>query len=397
MSGLEEVEAEVASANPLTGAFEGIRVLDFSQIAAGPLCSMLLADMGAVVIKVEPPTGDIARGLGPPFVNGESILHLSLNRNKYSVTADLKNPDDLDRIRKLIARADVIIEGYRPGVAKRLGIAFDDVRVINPDAVYCSISAFGQRGPWSHKPGVDGVIQAVSGLMSITGDAGSSPNKVQAPISDMVTGFQATIAILAALNLRAKGEPAGHLDISLFASSLMLQQITLTSYLMSSLLPEKSGSGAPYATPNEAYQTSDGFILIAAYQDAHWRLFCDAIKRPKMASDPAYCQLADRLENREKLTAEINVALAEHPTAYWLDELEQHGLTCAPIADYKMVSEFEQLEHMRAISTCNHDKAGKVTMPGFLIGGPSMTIRRTPPLLGEHNDLVDWPSVAVSF
>ena len=226
--------------NPLAGAVDGIRVLDFSQIAAGPLCSMLLADMGAVVIKVEPPAGDIARSLGPPFINGESVLHMSLNRNKYSMSADLKTKEGQDRIRRLIADADVVIEGYRPGVAKRLGIGFDDVQAINPDAIYCSISAFGQRGPWSTKPGVDGVVQAVSGLMSITGDAAAAPSKVQAPVVDMTTGFQATIAILAALAKRAKGERPRHIDVSLFASSLILQQITLY------LIPDVRRSSAPY-------------------------------------------------------------------------------------------------------------------------------------------------------
>ena len=181
-------------------------MLDFSQIAAGPLCSMLLADMGAVVIKVEAPSGDIARGLGPPFANGESVLHLALNRNKYSVVADLKDPDDRERINRLIADADVLIEGFRPGVATRLGIGFEQVRAINPDIIYCSISAFGQHGPWSHKRGVDGVIQAVSGLMSITGESGAAPSKVQTPLADMSAGLQATIAVLAALLKRADGK-----------------------------------------------------------------------------------------------------------------------------------------------------------------------------------------------
>ena len=387
---MEQLTAVFAE-NPLAGAVEGIRVLDFSQIAAGPLCSMLLADMGAVVIKVEPPAGDIARGLGPPFINGESVLHMSLNRNKYSMSADLKTKEGQDRIRRLIADADVVIEGYRPGVAKRLGIGFDDVQAINPDAIYCSISAFGQRGPWSSKPGVDGVVQAVSGLMSITGDAGAAPSKVQAPIVDMTTGFQATIAILAALAKRAKGEQTRHIDVSLFASSLILQQITLSSYLMSGDLPPRTGSGAPYATPNEAYQTADGYILIAAYQDAHWQAFCELIGRPELANAPAYREPTVRLKNRKQLSDEIDAALTLQPTSHWLELFDRHGLSCAPVADYAMVAGFDQLTHIGAIVHCDHETAGTVTMPGFSIGGPSMPIRRCPPRLGEDDDLVEWP------
>ncbi|AIT82207.1 carnitine dehydratase (plasmid) [Novosphingobium pentaromativorans US6-1] len=369
----------------------GIRVIDFSQIAAGPLCSMLLADLGAVVIKVEPPSGDIARGLGPPFANGESVLHLSLNRNKYSITADLKDAEDRERVMRLVADADVVIEGYRPGVAQRLGLSFDDVRKINPDAVYCSISAFGQHGPWSRKAGVDGVIQAVSGLMSITGDADSPPSKVQTPIVDMSAGLQATVAILAALAKRDKGEGVGHIDINLFSSALIMQQITLTSYLMSSELPLRTGSGAPYATPNEAYRTADGYILVAAYQKAHWPSFCRIIERPELFDAPEYADLATRLENREQLTAQINAALMKHPTAYWLEQFDDAGLICAPIADYEMVSQLEQLDELRAIVTCDHAKAGALSMIGFAIGGASPPVRLTPPLLGEHNGIAQWP------
>jgi len=383
--------ADLLAENPLNGAVKGLRVLDFSQIAAGPMCSMLLADMGAVVVKVEPPGGDIARGLGPPFVNGESVLHLSLNRNKYSMVADLKDPEDQKRIRTMLADADIVIESYRPGVATRLGVGFKDVRAINPDVIYCSISAFGQRGPWSHKAGVDGVVQAISGLMSITGEANAPPSKVQAPIVDMVTGFQATIAILAALAKRAKGEPVGHIDVNLYASSLVLQQIPLTSYLMSQELPQRTGSGAPYATPNEAYSTQDGYILVAAYQKPHWCAFCDAIDRPDLANAPEYKELPARLKNRAALTAEINATLSSQPTQYWLEKLDHCNLTCAPIADYAMVARSEQLAPIGALTTSSHAKAGKVTMPGLVIGGPSLPVRRAPPLLGEHNDLTTWP------
>lgn len=390
---MSEFSADIGllAGNPLAGAVNGLKVIDFSQIAAGPLCSMILADLGAVVIKVEPPEGDIARGLGPPFVNGESVLHLSLNRNKRSMVANLKDPADRARIMAMIADADIVIEGYRPGVAKRLGVGYDDVRAINPDVIYCSISAFGQRGPWSHKAGVDGVIQAASGLMSITGENGAKPSKVQAPVVDMVTGMQATIALLAAVAKRAKGEPVGHIDVNLYASAMILQQIPITSYLVSRELPERSGSGAPYATPNEAYATKDGYILIAAYQWPHWCKFCEAIGRPDLIEHPSYRDLPDRLHNRAQLTAEIESALRTQSTQFWLDALGELELTCAPIADYAMVAESAQLREIGALTTCDHAIVGQFEMPGLSIGGSSLPIRYAPPLKGEHDDLDHWP------
>ena len=165
----------------------------------------------------------------------------------------------------------------------------------------------------------------------------------------------------------------------------------MTSYLMSSQVPERTGSGAPYATPNEAYRTADGFVLVAAYQDAHWTAFCGLIGRPDLAHDPAYADLSVRLKNRAQLTTEINEALGRHTTTHWLNQFDGAGLICAPIADYEMVAGFDQIRHMSALATCDHATAGRISMPGFSIGGPSLAVRQTPPLLGEHNGLSAWP------
>jgi crotonobetainyl-CoA:carnitine CoA-transferase CaiB-like acyl-CoA transferase len=379
---------DVQHPHPLDGALSGIRIIDFSQIAAGPLCTMLLADMGADVVKVEPPCGEVGRMLGPPFVAGESTAFMALNRNKRGVVIDLKTEAGLIQASRLIAEADVLVESFRPGVAARLGIGYDDMTALNPRLIYCSISAYGQCGPWAERPGVDGVVQAVSGLMSITGSEGAPPSKVQAPITDMATGYQATIAVLAALRGREAGGRPGHLDVNLLASSLMLQQVPLAGYLASGKVPRRCGSGAPYATPNEAYETADGHILVAAYQDRHWRRFCEAIGAPRLATDPRFALLPERMVHRAALTDALNAVFRARRTADWLAVLEVADIICAPVSDYDRLATSPQLQAAGLLIDVEHPLAGTVTAPGFAIGGRPMPVRRPSPLLGEHNALL---------
>ena len=378
-----------APPNPLAGALDGVRIVDFGQIAAGPLCTMLLADMGAEVIKVEPPAGDVGRTLGPPFIEGESAVFLSLNRGKKSVVIDLKTAGGKAEALALIESADILVESFRPGVADRLGIGYAAMRARFPALVYCSISAYGQTGPWAQKPGVDGVLQAVTGLMSITGAEGEAPSKVQAPVVDMVTGFQAAIAILAALRQRDAGGAPGQLDISLFASSLVLQQAPLTAYLATGETPRRCGSGAPYATPNEAYETSDGYILIAAYQPERWTRFCCAIGRPEIADHPCFATLEARMEHRLPLTGLIEAALRRRTTAEWLALLEGQDIICAPVADYATTLASPQIAAAGLLVETDHAKAGRVAMPGFSIGRRPPSPRSPAPMLGEHQYLID--------
>ncbi|WP_456780730.1 MULTISPECIES: CaiB/BaiF CoA transferase family protein [unclassified Bradyrhizobium] len=372
--------------HPLEGALSGVRLVDFSQIAAGPLCTMLLADMGADVVKIEPPGGDISRTLGPNFVGGESTTFLSLNRNKRSVVLDLKSERGLTEAHNLIATADVLVESFRPGVAARLGIGYAQARALNAKLIYCSVSAYGQSEPG--KPGVDGVLQAVSGLMSITGLDGQPPTKLQAPVVDMVTGYHATIAILAALLKRGIGTVPSHLDISLYASALLLQQVPLTEFLISGELPRRSGSGAPYATPNEAYETADGYIMVAAYQQEHWRKLCRVIGRHELADDERFATLPRRMENREELTRELGLTFRSNDSASWLHLLETADIVCGPIADYLHVQTSRRFADARIVASVDHPRAGAVEMPGFAIGGPALAVRMPPPTLGEHNDLL---------
>jgi crotonobetainyl-CoA:carnitine CoA-transferase CaiB-like acyl-CoA transferase len=374
-----------SSLHPLVGALAGLRVVDFSQIAAGPLCTMILADLGAEVIKIEPLAGDIGRFLGPPFIGEESAVFLALNRNKKGITLDLKTPDGLAEAHRLIATADIVVESFRPGVADRLGIGFAKAGEIRSGLIYCSVSAYGQQGPWSSRPGVDGVIQAVSGLMSITGGADEPPSKVQAPIADMATGYQAAIAVLAAIQNRHRTGEGCHLDISLFTSALLLQQVPLTGYLVSDEVPLRAGSGAPYATPNEAYETADGHILIAAYQPSRWQVLCDVIGASGLAHDTRFYDLAARMDNRGALSDQLNAIFRRQKTDHWFHLLSEADIICAPICDYSQVVELGQLAASGILTTIDHASIGPFRTPGFAIGASAPASRLPPPRLGEHN------------
>jgi len=280
-------------------ALSGIKVLDFTQIGAGPLIGMQLGDMGAVVIKVESPGGDIGRKLGPPWQEGESVVSMSFNRNKRSISIDLKKAEGVALIKRMAAQADIVLESFRPGVMDKLGVGFAALQVINPGLIFGSVSAYGQTGPWRDKAGVDGIVQAVSGLMSNIGDANSPPMKVLVPAVDMVTGFISTSAVLAALRVRDATGQGQHLDFSLYNCALMLQLSAVTSYLSSGELPLRTGTAAPYSAPNEAYPTKDGWIMIAAYHDDRWLALCNLLGKPELAIHSDFATIPTRVANRD--------------------------------------------------------------------------------------------------
>jgi crotonobetainyl-CoA:carnitine CoA-transferase CaiB-like acyl-CoA transferase len=342
--------------------------------------------MGADVVKVEAPGGDIGRKLGPPWQEGESVVSMSFNRNKRSIVLDLKHPQGLATARRLAAAVDVVLESFRPGVMDKLGLGYARLSESDPRLVFCSVSAYGQSGPWRDKPGVDGIIQAVSGLMSLIGEEGAPPMKVQTPAADLTTGFLATIAVLAALREREKSGRGQHLDVSLYNSALMLQQSALASYLSSNEKPERSGSAAPYSAPNEAYPTKDGWIQIAAYHDDRWRKFCDVIGDPALAAREEFATNPKRVANHALLFENISKRLREKTTAEWQELLEAADIICGPIADYDEVLRSPQLAHNGVIVEMQHATAGTVRMPGFAVGdrNAQSRVRRPPPRIGQH-------------
>jgi crotonobetainyl-CoA:carnitine CoA-transferase CaiB-like acyl-CoA transferase len=370
----------------LGSALEGVRVLDFSQVGAGPVCGMLLSDMGAEVVKVEPPGGDIGRKLGPPWQAGESVVSMSFNRNKRSIILNLKKAEAVGAARSMAAASDVLLESFRPGVMEKLGIGYAAVSERNARIVFCSVSAYGQSGPWRDKPGVDGIIQAVSGLMASLGERNSGPMKVQVPAADMAAGFLATTAVLAALRERDRTGRGQHLDVSLYNSALMLQQSALASYLSSGENPVRSGSAAPYSAPNEAYPTQDGWIMIAAYHEDRWPAFCEVLGDPALATHPDFATNPKRVANRARLADEISKRLSSRTTQQWQALLEAADIICAPIVNYDQVVRSPQVAHNGAIVEMQHPVAGKVRMPGFALGDRSAQakVRRPPPRPGEH-------------
>ena len=368
----------------LDSVLSDIVVLDFGQLIAGPVCGMWLADMGATVIKMEPPGGELARALGPPWLNGESLTALTSNRNKLGLCIDLKHPLARGVVARLVQKADVLVENFRPGVTRRLGLDYDALRGVNPRLVYCSISAYGENSPWSGRPGVDGTIQAASGLMSGIGTAESDPGKAPMPLADMAGALFAALGVLGALRRRDREGIGSHLDISLYNAMLMLQQMNVAAFLSSGILPEKSGSAAPYAAPNEALPTSDGWIMVAAYQPKRWESLCAVLGRPDLAGDERFATNASRVANRPALRDALSSILRTHDTAHWCRVLTEADIIAAPVVDYAGLVSSEQYEASGIEVTVDQPTAGRFRMPGFAVGSSAMPPRHPAPRAGEH-------------
>jgi crotonobetainyl-CoA:carnitine CoA-transferase CaiB-like acyl-CoA transferase len=312
---------------------------------------------------------------------------MCFNRNKRSLIVDLKKPEGAILIKELAARSHVVLESFRPGVMDRLGIGYGALRAVNPKIVFASVSAYGQTGPWRDKPGVDGIVQAVSGLMSNIGDENSPPMKVLVPAVDMVTGFLTTSTVMAALRVVEATGLGQHLDMSLYNSAIMFQQSAIASYLSSGEKPIRIGTAAPYSAPNEAYPTKDGWIMIAAYHDDRWPALCKLLNKPDLAIHPEFSTIPLRVANRKKLMTELTVLLASKTSAQWQELMEAQDIICGPIADYDMVMDSPQLKHNGLIVDTPNSVAGNVKMPGLAVGDrdAQSRVRYGPPTLGEHS------------
>ena len=333
--------------SPAPGPLAGIRVADCSTVLAGPYCTMLLADLGAEVIKVEPPEGDATRGWGPPWVGDEAAgtrtaaYYLSVNRNKRSIRLDLKRDEGREVLRRLLATSDVLVENFRIGGLARLG--FDDaaLKALNPDLVHLAISGFGPDGPDAQKPGYDFVVQAVGGLMSITGDAdadGGRPTKVGVAITDVVTGLFGAVSILAGLVGRgrtpAPDDPRGQrIDVSLLESTLAVLVNQAQNAFVSGQAPGRLGNAHPNLVPYETFATADGELAIAVGSERQWPRLCEALGLPGLSADERFSTNGDRVDNRDDLRPILAARLAERPTAGWLAVLDAAEIPCGPIND----------------------------------------------------------------
>ncbi len=380
---------DLGGGNEMKGILAGLRVVDFTQVAAGPTCTMMLADRGADVIKIEATTGDLGRQLGPPWQNGQSVIYMALNRNKRSVVLDLKTSDGIQAARRLIAGADIVVESFRPGVMRRLQLDYDTVRVGNPKLIYCSISAYGQHSPDADKPGVDGIVQAVTGLMSLCGLPGEEPSKVQTPIVDMTTGILATLAVQDALLHRQATGEGQWLDVSMYESALQLQQTSLASYFSDREVPRPCGSGAPYSAPNEAYPTRDGWIMVAAYHPQRWHAFCHLLGLQQYEHDVRFSTSSDRVQNRRELADIVATAMRTKSTKEWLPIFEEADIICAPVANYADLVSSPTFAAGEYTASFQHKEAGRVEFvrpfaPGAAKSSDALI---TPaPALGEHTE-----------
>jgi len=375
----------------MAGALKGIRVIDFSRALAGPYCTMLLSDMGAEVIKIEmPETGDDSRGWGPPFVGKESAYFISINRNKKSITLNLKHEKSKDIVTKLIESADVMLETNRPGAVKRMGLDYDNVKKIKPSVIYCSISGFGQTGPYSSRPGFDQVLQGFGGIMGLTGEADGPPMKVGVAVTDIATGMFAAIGIVTALYHREKTGQGQYIDASMLDGQVSWLTYQGGRYLASGEVPQRIGSAHPLIVPYQAFQASDGYINIAAGNDNLWQKFCDALGLNGIVDDPKFATNAQRVKNRNEVVAIISKIIATKTMKEWLDIIEKAGVPCGPIYTVDQVFSDPQVLARDMLVEVEHPEYGKakVTGPPIKFSETPAAVYSAPPSLGQHNETI---------
>ncbi|MGW4958702.1 CaiB/BaiF CoA transferase family protein [Nonomuraea sp. NPDC004186] len=368
----------------MTGALSGLLVADFSRVLAGPYATMLLADLGAEVVKVERPgAGDDTRAWGPPYApDGEATYFLGVNRNKRSIALDLRA--DIEVARALAARADVVVENFRPGTMDRLGLGYPSLRELNPGLVYCSITGFGS-GPGAGLPGYDLIAQAVGGLMSVTGEPGGPGTKAGVALVDVITGLHAGLGILAALRHRDSTGEGQHVEVSLLSSLLSALTNHASAYAAAGVVPQAMGNRHPSIVPYEVFEAADRPIVIAAGNDRQFQALCGALDRPDLAGDPRYATNADRVAGRIGLVAELNAALAARTADEWFETLTAAGVPCGPIND--LAAAFALADDLGLEPSVRLDGVGQVANPLRLSATPP-SYRHRPPRLGEDEEWV---------
>ncbi len=377
--------------NSHRGPLDGIRVLDLTRVLAGPYCTMFLGDLGAEVVKVEQPgVGDDTRGWGPPFTGGESAYFLCVNRNKKSITVDLKSQEGVALLRRLAERADVLIENFRPGAMERLDLGEKDLRATNPRLIYASLSGFGADGPMSDAPGYDLIVQAWGGLMSITGQADGEPSKVGVAIIDLVAGLMLGKSIAAALFAREKLGVGQKIDTSLLEAEVACLINVGSNYLVEGNIPRRWGNAHPSIVPYQSFKTADGYLVIGVASEGIWRRFCQAIGRAEWADDSRFEKNSNRVENRSLLIGLLAEMFLSHSTDEWLKLLNSAEVPCAPVQTVDQVFKAPQVLHREMLVQVEHPTAGPVRMAGIPVkfSATPASVRLPPPLLGQHNEEV---------
>ena len=368
----------------------GVRVLDLTRVLAGPFCTMLLADLGAEVVKIERPGGDDARHYGPFLPSGESAYFAGINRGKKSIVLDLKQTTDRATFLRLAERADVVVENYRPGTMEAFDLGSESLRARNPRLIYASVSGFGRTGPYSRRPAYDVIVQALGGLMSITGHDAEHPARVGTSISDILAGIYSALAITASLARRGRTERGADLDLALLDCTVSVLENAISRYAVSGQIPQPLGTRHPSITPFQAFRAADGPLVIAAGNDMLWKKLCEVLGVPQLLCDPLLATNLLRTTNQPHLEALLQGELAKRPVGEWLARLEAAGIPAAPIHDVAQVLEDPQLAARDMWHTLTDRDGSTLVTPGtpVVLDGAKPALGTTWPRLGEHQESV---------
>ncbi len=376
----------------MSGPLAHLRILDMSRVLAGPWASQLLADLGAEVIKVEKPgQGDDTRAWGPPFLKGrdgadtrESAYYISTNRGKSSVAVDIAHPEGQEVVRRLAGRCDAVLENFKVGGLARYGLDYTALKAVKPDIVYCSITGFGQDGPYAERAGYDYLVQGMGGLMSLTGAPDGEPMKVGVAITDIFTGMYATVAVLAALAHRDRTGEGQHIDLALLDVQVAVLANQAANYLIGGAVPPRLGNAHPNIVPYQAFASSDGYVILAVGNDGQFARFCEVAGRPDWAADPRFATNAQRVRHRDELLPMLQAVMASRPSTDWIDRLEEKGVPCGPINDLAAVFDDPQVRHRGMAVSMEHPLAGEVTVVAnpIRLSTTPVTYDRAPPALG---------------
>ena len=383
-----------------TGPLAGITVLDLTRILAGPFCTQILGDLGANVIKIERPgAGDDTRRFGPPFLNdengdatAESAYFMGANRNKRSVAVDIGKPEGQALIRDIAAKSDLLVENFKQGNLARYGLGYDDLKGPMPGLVYCSITGFGQTGPYAERPGYDPLIQAMGGFMSVTGAPDGEPMKAGVPIADLMAGMYACTAICAALRSREVTGKGQYIDIGMLDTQVAWLSIQAMNYLVGGANPERLGNGHPNIVPYQVFQTEDGYVMLTIGNDGQFQRFCEFAGRSELSEDDRFATNAARVANRAALVEEMEPLLAARPSAVWLEEMEKRTIGCGPINNIDQVFADPHVKAREMVIGMKHSAIGGQDVP--LVASPlrfsetPVSYRHAPPMVGEHTDEV---------
>ena len=375
----------------MSSPLAGFRILDLSRVLAGPFCTMLLGDLGAEVIKIERPgTGDDTRAWGPPFVSGESAYYLCANRNKKSLTVNLKAAAGQEIIRRLARVSDVLVENFKVGELAQLGLGYDHLKALNPGLVYCSITGYGQTGPDSGLPGYDFIIQGRGGVMSITGEPTGEPMKVGVAIADITAGLFAANAIQAALLARVRTGRGQAIDIALLDTQVAWLANVASNYLVSGQRPGRFGNAHPTIVPYQSFHAREGFFCLAVGNDGQWQKLCRLLGRSELAVDPRFATNPARVQHRDVLIPMLQEVFVTQDSAFWLREIAAAGIPCGPVQTIDHVFADPQVLARHMVWTVPHPAVGEVRLTGspLKLSETPVAYRTHPPLLGEHTDEV---------